>query len=168
MIPRAHFKFVQQLTQAKGNLNDFLMQYPSALVNVARARLLFLTVIQKFDSGRLSQMFSQRDMVQVIFILITNLWLTGHWTRSKTRLKIIMVDTLFQKQLKMSFWLKKRQHIRSSLYPKMIEEDRNASQKIWKSWCQMSNYSCSLQILSIEFTLISRIVSTNSRLPVRN
>ena len=163
MIPRVHFKFVQQLTQAKGKQNDILMQYQSALENVAQARLLSLTVIQKFDFGHLSQMFSQRDMVQMIFIPITNLWLTGHWTRSKTRLKIILVDILFQKQLKMSFWLKRRQHIRSSLYPRMIEEDRNASQKIWKSWCQMSNYSCLLQILSIEFTLISRIVSTNSR-----
>ena len=118
------------------------MLYQSVLGNVAQVLLHSLTVILKFVSGRLNQMC----------------FLFG----PQTKQPLLFTEILFLKQQKTSFWLKKRQHTLSSLLlVEMVskaEKERSILQKRCITLCQMSNYLCSSLILSIEFTLISRIV----------
>ena len=127
------------------------MLYQSVLGNVAQVLLHSLTVILKFVSGRLNQMsflFGFQTKQPLLFTEI------GFMVSS--------AEILFLEQQKMSFWLKKPQHTLSSLLvvemDSMVEKERNRLQERCITLCQMSNYLCSSLILSIEFTLISRIV----------
>ena len=127
------------------------MLYQSVLGNVAQVLLHSLTVILKFVSGRLNQMsflFGFQTKQPLLFTEI------GFMVSS--------AEILFLEQQKMSFWLKKPQHTPSSLLvvemDSMVEKERNKLQERCITLCQMSNYLCSSLILSIEFTLISRIV----------
>ena len=127
------------------------MLYQSVLGNVAQVLLHSLTVILKFVSGRWNQMrflFGSQTKQPLLFTDIGNM--------------VGSAEILFLKQQKTSFWLKKRQHTLSSLLVvkmgSMVEKERNILQKRCITLCQMSNYLCSSLILSIEFTLISRIV----------